>query len=129
MSNVHCPYCGNKSEVVGGSAIYPGRRDLADNKYFVCYGSVKSPHELAYVGTHPDGEPLGSLADANLRRNRQKCHAKFDPLWKDGIIFKSRTDAYRWLVANMGLPAERCHIGYFRHSACNKLLSLLSNGI
>ena len=55
---------------------------------------------------------------------RRKCHSKFDELWKDG--FMSRSKAYKKLGKLMDLPRKKCHIGMFQKEECEKLLLLLT---
>lgn len=101
-----CPYCDRASVLVGGNAIYPHRPDLIAKKFYLC-----KPCD-AYVGCHPDTvNPLGRLANADLRKAKQQAHAVFDPIWKSRK--KRRTDAYKWLADSMGIAPQNCHIGMF----------------
>ncbi len=90
-----CNYCGRTAELVDGSAIYPRRPALAHKRFYRCL-----PCD-AYVGCHDGTEnPLGRLANAELRREKMRVHAAFDPLWKD-YGRRVRRRAYRWLAALM----------------------------
>lgn len=116
-----CPYCGKQSEPCSGERVYPHRPDLADKLFFMCEGCG------AWVGTHKStGQPLGRLANAELRRLKQQAHAVFDPLWeaklrRDGCSKKkARGAAYMWLADEMNIPREDCHIAMFDEARCRQ---------
>ena len=120
MGDVNCPYCGSEAKLVGGLAIYPHRRDLADLKFWQC-----APCD-AYVGCHKDGNgygdgtrPLGRLADAELRSAKKAAHAAFDSIWQGGKM--KRGEAYAWLSKQLGIPAERTHIGEMDVAECRRV--------
>lgn len=127
---VICPYCEDPAKLVKGSHVYPHRRDLAGKDFWRC-----DPCD-AHVGCHPGSvDPLGALANAEIRRARQHCHRAFDPLWQDAwrlpvyqidahvdprerrraiksIRRAARTRSYRWLANQLGIDPEDCHIGH-----------------
>ena len=126
-----CLYCGNAAELVNGAKIYPLRADLAPLNFWNCEPCS------AFVGCHKAGsyrfedgkkivhkgtEPMGRLADAELRRAKIAAHAAFDPLWK--ASGKGRRFAYTWLAARLGLPVDRTHIGEFDAATCRKVVGL-----
>lgn len=118
---VICDYCGDPARLVNGTVIYPHRRDLVKKMFWQC-----DPCD-AYVGTHENSSkhaPYGRLANAELRRMKQKVHAVFDRLWKQGTV--SRSAAYRKLGEQMGLPPKKTHIGKFDLDQCHKALEFLS---
>lgn len=112
--NPACPYCGEDAAPVTGQEIYPHRADLWEKRFFLCKPCG------AYVGCHPDGKPLGRLANAALRKAKQKAHAAFDPLWRSGKM--KRSHAYSWLAKQLGIPKEKTHIGGFDEAMCAKVL-------
>ncbi len=117
-----CHYCGNHAPQVTGREVYPHRPDLYAKRFFQC-----APCD-ATVGCHPDGRPLGRLANAELRMEKQRTHALFDPLWKEAARMYSgasgktrqvaRIRAYEWLADKMSLLPNDCHIGMFSTSQC-----------
>ena len=104
MRRYTCPYCHSEAELVGGSAVYPHRKDLASKCFWMC-----KPCD-AYVGCHPGTDkPLGRLANSELRRWKMLAHSKFDPLWRSGSM--SRSEAYSQLSKALGIPRSAAHIG------------------
>lgn len=123
----NCPYCGKCTELVTGDVIYPRRPELHRKKFYLC-----KPCD-AYVGCHPGTEnPLGRLANKELRRAKMRAHAAFDPLWQDGKL--RRREAYAALASMLGIDVNDCHIGMFdiemcaKAEACARELLRSSNG-
>ena len=115
--NVVCPYCSATARKVFGSVIYPHRTDLYSKVFYLC-----KPCN-AYVGCHPGtSNPLGRLANAELRRAKSAAHAAFDPLWRKGAM--SRSAAYSWLAESLTLKAKDCHIGMFDEELCQRTVDL-----
>lgn len=113
-----CPYCVSRPERVGGDVIYPHRPDLYGRRFYLC-----RPCD-AYVGCHPGTtEPLGRLANAELRKARQKAHAAFDPMWKGGG--QKRKEAYSWLASRIGVDVKDCHIGMFDVETCRRVVEVV----
>lgn len=112
-----CAYCGKPTQLVGGDVIYPHRPDLADKLFYRCVLCE------AHVGCHPGTtEPLGRVANAELRKAKMAAHAAFDPLWRGGGM--KRKEAYAWLRTAMGLVEEDCHIGMFNVEQCHEVVRL-----
>jgi len=119
-----CPYCQKPAALVTGDVIYPHRPDLAAKPFYHC------PACKAWVGCH-DGttNPLGRLADAELRRWKSKAHAAFDPLWQRkitrGVGKKvARNAGYAWLAAQLRIERQACHIGMFDVALCQKVVEV-----
>ncbi len=113
---VVCPYCNNASQLVSGRVIYPYRKDLWVKTYFLCKPC------FAYVGCHPDGKPMGRLADKRLRTWKIRAHASFDSLWREGYM--SRSQAYKWLAKALKLSYSKCHIGMFDIAGCQHVIEI-----
>jgi len=78
----------------------------------------------AYVGCHPGTtNPLGRLANSELRKAKQKAHAAFDPIWKSGKL--KRKAAYKWLADKIGIAEQNCHIGMMDVYQCLAVVELL----
>lgn len=105
-----CPYCAEGAMSVTGADIYPHRPDLSGKRFFACTPCG------AWVGCHPNGKPLGRLANAELRRAKQYVHAAFDPIWRSGELSRSR--AYAWLARALNISTAECHIGMFDVERC-----------
>ena len=135
--NIICPYCGGKAELTPGWMIYPLRPDLASNRYWRC-----GPCH-AWVGCHAPNpkrgltgvEPLGRLANAELREAKQCAHSWLDPWWKEYRMWvrhpafthdakydkARRRIIYSWLSRELGIPESDCHIGMFDVETCDRV--------
>ena len=79
--NIKCPYCGARAFLRPASVVY-GERAAPGSKLYVC-GNY--PACDSYVAAHRTSQfPMGTLADKQLRRERQAAHAVFNQLWKSG---------------------------------------------
>lgn len=114
MRAVHCDYCGRLARYVDSSIVY-GRS----------YGMIYyCPDCRAWVGVHKGtDEPLGRLADAELREWKKAAHAAFDLFWK-GKEKRTRRWVYEWLAKEMGLPQEQTHIGMFDIEQCKQVIRI-----
>lgn len=111
-----CDYCGENAEKVSGKEIYPHRPDLFHKVFYRC-----EPCD-AYVGCHPGGDnPLGRLANSELRAAKMRAHRWFDPIWRNGSM--TRKEAYKSLSEHMGIPAAECHIGMFDIEQCKQVMT------
>lgn len=127
LPTIKCPYCGRFAKLVNGLRIYKNRPDLANLNFWLC-----EPCD-AYVGCHKptryngfsDCEPLGRLANAQLRKAKSAAHKTFDEIWKSGR--KTRTDAYMWLAAQLQISPDECHIGMFDVDMCNKVQAVCAD--
>lgn len=116
--NIKCDYCGKPAHLVTGKKIYPHRKDLYSLQFWECEPCG------AYVGVHKHSAsvPLGRLANEELRQAKKKAHSYFDPTWKDGS--RSRSDAYAWLAAKLGIRTRDCHIGMFDLDTCHRVVDV-----
>lgn len=119
MRTVNCDYCGKPAELVKSEHIYPHRPDLAFKSFWQCKPC------RAYVGCHKhsDAVPLGRLANAELRKAKNRAHAAFDPLWKSGKM--KRQSAYKWLSEQLNIDGKDCHIGMFDVDMCNRVVEVV----
>ena len=118
-----------------GEEIFPNRPELAKALIWVC------PYCGARVGSHPDGKPLGTAANPELRKARVFVHEKLDPIWQKASQLPDYQDAhrgpeaerrkalaiikrtarvrtYRWLAHHMGLSRDACHVGMMDLEQC-----------
>lgn len=110
-----CPYCRQPAKLVFGDIIYPRRHDLHEKLFYQCV-----PCD-AYVGCHPGtSQPLGRLANDELRRAKIAAHAAFDPLWRNGKM--KRSDAYVLLAKKLNMSTNECHIGMFDVPDCKRVI-------
>lgn len=123
MTDLLCPYCGTKTQLVGGDVIYPHRPDLYEKKFWKCTNCPDS-----YVGCHPGTEtPLGRLANTELRKAKMAAHATFDPIWKKGVM--TRKEAYAWLSSMLGIHPDDCHMGMFDVDTCSRVVAACNSRI
>jgi hypothetical protein len=130
--SVTCNYCNKPAVHFASSAHVYGGRD---------YGPIWHCVECdAWCGCHPDGSPLGTLANKQLRNARMATHAAFDPLWRDGwklaypgaraqtvaMRHSMRLRAYQWLAHHMGIRVKDCHIGQFDIEQCVRAMRLIN---
>jgi len=116
---VACGYCHRDAELVNGSVVYPHRPEFVSKRFWRC-----APCK-AHVGCHPGTvNPLGRLANAELRKAKQRVHELLDPIWKSGRM--KRTEAYAALAAGMAIAPQNCHIGMFDLTACETAIAVLN---
>lgn len=113
MKNVLCDYCGKPTRFVDDSIVY-GRS----------FGMIYYCRECrAWVGVHRGtDQPLGRLADAELRKYKKAAHAAFDPIWRRTQM--TRKAAYKWLAAQLGIPEQETHIGMFDVAQCKQAIAV-----
>ena len=89
------------------------------------YGKVYGEWPLMYVciqcearcGMHPFTPiPLGTIANAELRKVRTDCKPVFERLWKSGRM--TRDVAYAWLAKKLAIDPSACHWGLFEIDTC-----------
>jgi len=115
---VVCHYCCNQAVKVLGKVIYPHRPDLYQKTFYQC-----KPCN-AWVGCHPNTEnPLGRLANAELRKWKSMVHGLFDPIWKNKKM--RRGEAYSWLAKELQIDEKECHVGMFSLERCQKSVAIL----
>jgi ssDNA-binding Zn-finger/Zn-ribbon topoisomerase 1 len=121
---LRCPFCGGLATLRDNEILYGGR---SFGNSYICENYPKCD---TYVGVHKaTNKPLGTLADAELRKLRNQCHTKFDPLWKTKKM--KRKKVYEWLAKEMNL--QEAHIAEFTKEQCKTFLGnvngwLLSGG-
>lgn len=112
-----CIYCTRATEMTDGKRLYPHLPGLANKPFHACFFCD------AWVGCHPGStRALGDVANAEARRSRSRAHAAFDPIWKSKEM--SRSAAYKWLAASLGIEPSQCHIGTFDTASCNRVVDL-----
>ena len=113
--HVICDYCGRPAKLVNSSIVYNGQ----DHGMIWLCSQCR-----AWVGVHKGTiEPLGRLANAELRKQKRLAHAAFDTLWR-GKEKHTRRWAYEWLAEEMGLPQEQTHIGMFDVDQCKEVIRI-----
>lgn len=115
-----CRYCGNEVVFTSNAEIYG--REYGNGKCFLCRSC------RAFVGVHTETlTPLGTLANDELRKWRNKAHNEFDKLWKSPTRVMTRHNAYKWLSKQMNIPKEDCHIALFEIEECKQVIDIVRN--
>ncbi|MDR6887834.1 MULTISPECIES: zinc-finger-containing protein [Variovorax] len=116
-----CPTCGSKVWIGSNATIYGGREYGEWPWALMCTGCD------SYVGLHPfTGIPLGTLATPEIRAARKEAKAAFNPLWEGDGAQMTRTAAYGWLAAALGIEnVAECHIGWFGVDQCRAVLAAI----
>lgn len=97
---IYCIQCKDDIDArsTTGIEVYPHRIALKSKPYWIC-DSCKN-----YVGCHSgdnnNGQPLGVIPTAELRKARMSVHAILDPIWRNGTA--SRNTVYRMLKEKLG---------------------------
>ncbi|MCQ9423440.1 DUF3268 family zinc-finger domain-containing protein [Pseudomonas sp. LJDD11] len=111
-----CRYCAGQVELINNSKIYG--REYGEWPFAYRCEDCKS-----YVGLHPSTDiPLGTLATAQLRKDRNASKAMFHKVKERKGL--SRTLAYQWLAGKMCIPVGNCHFGWFEQEDCEKASSI-----
>lgn len=111
---VICPYCSSRAIFTDSSVIY-GR------SYGMVYLCANYPNCDAYVGVHKGTHnPLGRMANAELRKWKNRAHAAFDPTWKHRKM--PRQKAYQELARRLKIPVGAAHIGMFDVEECKQVV-------
>ena len=99
---IHCPYCGAKASLRPASAVYGTATKVPDSYLYVC---DRYPRCDSYVGAHKrTKEPMGTLANGDLRNKRIQAHKAFDWMWKSGLMTKWQ--AYKWMQGKLALTDD-----------------------
>ena len=116
IPNMRCEYCG--APVVRKSADGIYRENSRGVELYVC---SNYPRCDAYVRVEPNtGKPVGTLANARLRKLRSEAHKSFDRLHLSGLM--SKNEAYAWLAALLQAPMKQAHIGYLGEYYCQVVI-------
>ena len=102
QSVVRCPYCGALADLRPAAEIY--HDDSRDDLLYVCRKK----------------QPMGPLANGDLRHLRIRAHRAFDRVWQCGVM--TRDAAYRWMADYFCIPLHEAHIGQFSEYRCQQLI-------
>jgi hypothetical protein len=112
-TSVDCNYCGKPARYHLGRWGY----------YWECLPCG------ARVGCHGNSlEPLGILANAELRGQRIVLHNMFDHLWKSHRPRSrqvERNRRYKWLARKMGIKNSKCHFAMFTLDQCKEAKEII----
>ena len=113
-----CRYCGSTVVFTSNAEIYG--KEYGNGKCYLCRNCK------AFVGVHTGTQiPLGTLANNELRKARNKAHIEFDKLWKQPTRIMTRFNAYKWLANKMNKDIKDTHIALFEIKECEKVIKLI----
>lgn len=120
LTGSRCPYCNCATKRVTDIEIY-GHHSNYNKRFIQC--EMNADH---YVGTFANGQALGRLADAELRKLKREGHALFDQLWQgEQPTFRTRDQAYKWLAKKMRLSSDLTHFAMFNNEQCLQSMQLV----
>lgn len=101
---IKCTICNEYiiPEEITGEKIYPHRPDLYKLKFMQCKKCKN------YVGTHPDGRPLGSIVSKEIKKSRMEIHNNLDQLWKNNVM--KRKEVYSHMRQKLGYEYHTANI-------------------
>ena len=117
-------HCGSMTRLTNGREVYPHRPDLYAKYFYVCDGCG------GRVGCHPSTTaPLGTPANAELRKERSATHAVIDPLWirEKRKRRTARTHIYKYLAQHMDIALDKTHVGMFNVEQCRLARQILND--
>ena len=118
-----CRYCGSVIRLVPARSIYGDaaqRLGLERERIYQCQNCG------ARVGCHKGTDrPLGNVANEALRLKRMETHQVYDSFWRRRKM--TRSQAYKWLARELGVPEKQAHIGGFEMDTCEKVIRLCRN--
>lgn len=106
-----------------GRELHPSRSELINKHYHVCRAC-----DAWAVCTDGTWEPIGPLANPELRRARQEAHAALERIWENAMRendwskSKARNLTYIWMSDEMSIDQKDLQIGRFDLPRCNLLL-------
>lgn len=117
---VICPYCNKQTKLITSLEFYGVNYNT---HLYVC-----EPCD-ARVGTHKNSlEPLGTMANATLRKARMDTHKIVDRLWQNPFTIHDRSSVYKAIAKLMNMLVKDTHIGMFDYDQCQKVVSLVQTG-
>ena len=115
-NQMRCPYCGSPVVFRSADGIYHENKE--NTMLYVC---SRYPECDAYVRVHKGTKnPVGSLADPNLRALRREAHRYFNRLYETGLMDKR--NAYQWLADIVSAPMSEAHIGHLGEYYCRQVI-------
>ena len=119
---IKCPYC-------AGNAVLTDSKEIYSRSYGPIYLCLPCK---AWVGCHNGTQnPLGRLANAELRKFKILAHKAMDPIWFNiknnkgrGQQGNARKEVYKWMAKEMGITGKQAHIGMFDVIQCKQLIKL-----
>ena len=117
---VNCPYCGAPAFCRPASMVHGKNTWQKGTHLYVC---SRWPDCDSYVTAHKNTlQPMGSLANKNLRYKRILAHEALEELRQ--IRHMETWAVYVWLQMKLELTPDKAHIGMFSEEMCDHLISI-----
>ena len=122
---MNCPYCQAEAVLKDTAALYGGV------SYGLAWICLNYPKCDSYVGCHKGtAQPLGRMANKELRTAKSRAHRSFDALWKAKMKnekcrkAQARGAGYKWLASQLGITPAECHIGMMDVAQCVRVVEV-----
>lgn len=113
-----CQFCNGEVVFTSNKELYG--KEYGHGKCYLCRDCKAS------VGTHNGTRnPLGILANREMKILKKTCHDMFDHVWKSRKL--SRSESYRRLSLLLDIEQKDCHFGHFDTEMLLISISILSN--
>lgn len=125
--SVRCPYCGDLSELILGSQLFPHIDNCRYDYFYRCRPC------RAFIGCIPGTKtPKGRLANPELRKAKKAARQAFNAIaYNKELQGASRYMAYKssydWLSNRLGLPREFCNFDLMTLEQCWKAAEVCNN--
>lgn len=113
-------YCGKEALHHPDTSVIYGGRVYGNKGVWYCPDYNNGCD--GWVGTHPNGEPLGRLKNKASRELAKQCHTLFDNHWD---CKAQRNKMYAWLANQMGLTIDECHFAVMTDEQLNQAITIL----
>lgn len=111
--DVYCQYCNKQAQFVDSRIIF-------GKSYGMIYYCADCQ---AWVGVHCGTcNPLGVLANEELRLAKRSAHLYFDTIWQTRRM--PRHVAYPWLAQKLNKDVSKTHIGEFSVKECELVVEI-----
>lgn len=121
--NTYCPYCGSIAVLRRANEIYKNPKPEDDERMLLVCKNY--PICDSYIKADKFGNPIGTMANKEVRHLRLIAHNYFDEIFKNNIL--SRSDAYKMLSDKLGTPLRDTHISNFDEYRCKVVIGIAKN--
>lgn len=122
---ITCPYCGAPAIYRPASMVHGNNTWQKGTHLYVC---SQWPDCDSYVTAHKSShQPMGSLANKNLRHKRIQAHQALEELRQTRHM--ETWAVYVWIQMKLKLTPDKAHIGMFSEDMCDRLIAICQESI